>query len=124
MDRAYTESFKALREVLEHKIPKILSLFESILVYVAKEKNVDTESFSLARVRRYYETGVKSLHGEALIEYGFPNDAIRRIEEKHSKIISMPPLEAKSYCRKHFREIQSVLDAYEINLFVKAMNSL
>ena len=41
-----------------------------------------------------------------------------------SSIISMPSLEAKSYCRKHFCEIQSVLDAYEINLFVKAMNSL
>ena len=123
MDRAYSEAFKSLREVLEHKIPKILSLFESILIYVAKEKNVDVEGFSLSRVRRYYETGVKSLLGEALIEYGFPTDAIRRIEESHSKIITMSPSEAKVYCRTHFREIQRLLDSYETNLFIKAMRS-
>ncbi len=123
MDRAYSEAFKSLKDVLEHKIPKILSLFESILVFVANEKGLSTETFSLSRVRRYYETGVKSLLGEALIEYGFPTDAIRRIEEAHSKIKSMPVMDAKDYCRHHFREIQSLLDTYEWELFIKAMRT-
>ena len=79
--------------------------------------------FSLSRVRRYYETGVKSLLGEALIEYGFPTDAIRRIEEKHGKIKSMTATDAKDYCRIHFREIESLLDAYERSLFIKAMRT-
>lgn len=123
MDRAYSEAFKSLKDVLEHKIPKILSLFESVLVFVANEKGIDTEIFSLSRVRRYYETGVKSLLGEALIEYGFPTDAIRRIEETHGKIKSMTVTEAKDFCRHHFREIQSLLDTYEWELFIKAMRT-
>lgn len=123
MDRAYSEAFKSLKDVLEHKIPKILSLFESIIMFVANEKVVNVETFSLSRVRRYYETGVISLVGEALIEYGFPTDAIRRIEERHKIIKSMTVTEAKEYCRMHFREIQSLLDTYERNLFIKAMRT-
>ena len=123
MDRAYSEAFKSLKDVLEHKIPKILSLFESIVVFVAKQEGIGVETFSLSRVRRYYETGVKSLLGEALIEYGFPTDAIRRIEENHKKIKSMTVSEAKEYCRLHFREVQLLLDAYERSLFIKAMRT-
>lgn len=123
MDRAYSEAFKSLKDVLEHKIPKILSLFESIVVFVAKQEGIGVETFSLSRVRRYYETGVKSLLGEALIEYGFPTDAIRRIEEHHKKIKSMTVSEAKEYCRLHFREVQLLLDTYERSLFIKAMRT-
>lgn len=123
MDRAYSEAFKSLKDVLEHKIPKILSLFESIVVFVAKQGGIGVETFSLSRVRRYYETGVKSLLGEALIEYGFPTDAIRRIEENHKKIKSMTVSEAKEYCRLHFREVQLLLDTYERSLFIKAMRT-
>ena len=123
MDRAYSEAFKSLKDVLEHKIPKILSLFESIVVFVAKQEGIGVETFSLSRVRRYYETGVKSLLGEALIEYGFPTDAIRRIEENHKKIKSMTVSEAKEYCRLHFHEVQLLLDTYERGLFIKAMRT-
>ena len=95
----------------------------SIVVFVAKQEGIGVETFSLSRVRRYYETGVKSLLGEALIEYGFPTDAIRRIEENHKKIKSMTVSEAKEYCRLHFREVQLLLDTYERSLFIKAMRT-
>lgn len=124
MDKAYSEAFKSLKDILEHKIPKILSLFESIVIYVAGQKGYRIENFSLSRVRRYYETGVKSLLGEALIEYGFPTDAIRRIEEKHGRLISLSVVEAKSYCNRKLNEILQLLDAYERGLFFRAMNSL
>lgn len=74
-------------------------------------------------MRRYYKTGVKSLLGEALIEYGFPTDAIRRIEEKHNSILSLDIQEAKNYCRIHFRQISILLDEYEKQLFIKAMST-
>ena len=123
MDRAYSEAFKSLKDILEHKIPKILSLFESVITFVAQEKGVNTENISFSHVRRYYETGVKSLLGEALIEYGFPTDAIRRIEEKHGRLMSMTVVDAKIYCRTHFHEIQSLLDQYETILFIRAMRT-
>ena len=125
VDDAYSRAFNNRRDVLEHKIPKILSLFESILIFVAEEKGVNTEKFSLAKVRRYYETGVKSELGEFLIEYGFPVDAIRKIEEKYSAIINMNASEAKVFCRgKYNTGIKLLLDAYENEIFVTAMNTL
>ena len=92
-------------------------------MYVAQEKGEYPDNFSLSRVRRYYETGVKSLLGEALIEYGFPTDAIRRIEERHSSILSLDIQEAKDYCRKHFASISVLLDEYEKQLFIRAMKT-
>ncbi len=124
VDKAYSAAFESLRSVLEHRIPKILSLFESIVTYAALIKGDDTSLFSLSQVRRYYETGVKSAFGEALIEYGFPTDAIRRIEDKHYDLIHMEFKEAKDYCRKHFHDIFSLLDQFEIKLFKSAMNTI
>ncbi|WP_369297401.1 helicase-related protein [uncultured Neglectibacter sp.] len=123
IDTAYSEAFKCLRGILEHKIPKILSLFEGIIAFVALQKGDNPSNFSLSNVRRYYETGVKSLLGESLIEYGFPTDAIRRIEEKYSELCHLDVDDAKKHCRKHYHEIVSLLDSYENQLFIKAMNS-
>lgn len=124
IDEAYTEAFKCLRGILEHDIPKILSLFESIIVYVSQYKGDNPSNFSLSHVRRFYETGVKSLLGESLIEYGFPTDAVRSIEEKHKEICHLDIPAAKDYCRKHYQEIMQLLDSYENQLFIKAMRTL
>lgn len=123
MDDAYSHAFNSRRDILEHKIPKILSLFESVIIFVASKKNVNVENFSLSKVCRYYETGVKTLLGEALIEYGFPTDAIRRIEERHRVIGNMTIAEAKKYCIEHYKAIQVLLDKYENSLFFKAIQT-
>ncbi len=123
IDAAYSESFKAVKDILEHKIPKILSLFQSIIMFVAAQKGDDSSNFSLSHVRRYYETGVKSPLGEALIEYGFPTDAIRRIEKKFFPISKLSVTDAKNYCRKYYHSIFNLLDSYEQDLFIKAMKT-
>lgn len=123
IDKAYSESFKAVKDILEHKIPKILSLFQSIITFVAMQKGDDSGNFSLSHVCRYYETGVKSPLGEALIEYGFPTDAIRRIEKKFVPLLTLDVAEAKIFCRKYYHSIFNLLDAYEQELFIKAMNT-
>lgn len=124
MDDAYSHAFNSRRDILEHKIPKILSLFESVIIFVANKKNVNAVNFSLSKVCRYYETGVKTLLGEALIEYGFPTDAIRRIEEKHRALNNMSVAESKQYCREHYQAIRTLFDDYENSLFIKAMRTL
>jgi len=125
IDKAYSEAFLTMRLILEHRIPKIITLFESIITYVAEQNGDDTSLFSLSHVRRYYETGVKSSLGEALIEYGFPTDAIRRIEEKHPQICSMDVKEAKNYCRtRYYKSIVNLLDTYEAQLFVNFMKTI
>ena len=124
IDSAYNEAFKSLRGILEHQIPKILSLFESIITYVAEQKGDDVSLFTLSRVRRYYETGVKSLIGEALAEYGFPTDAIRRLEQEHTIVLHLSISGAKNYCRQHLNDVLKQFDEYEKSLFKKAIQTL
>lgn len=123
IDEAYSCAFNSRRDILEHKIPKILSLFDSIITFVAQQKGMNVDSFSLAKVRRYYETGVKTTLGEALIEYGFPTDAVRRIEESHKILSTLSLTEAKVYCRQNYSQIKLLFDKYELVLFTKAMNT-
>lgn len=124
VDKAYSEAFKSVRDILEHKIPKILSLFQSVILFVAEQQDDHPDSFSLSHVRRYYETGVRSPLGEALIEYGFPTDAIRRIEKKYPLLLKLTVHEAKDFCRAHYRDVFQLLDEYERDLFSKAMRTL
>lgn len=120
VDQAYSASFRILKDIVEHKIPKILSLFESILIYVGERNGADMTNFSLSRVKRYYETGVRSPIGEALVEYGFPLDAIRRLENQF-RLTCMTPGEARAFFREHLHEVDLLLDTYERKLFRKAM---
>ena len=124
IDSAYMSAFKTQREVLEHKIPKMLALFESIFIYACDLKNIKVEGFSLSKVLRFYETGVKSYFGEQLIEYGFPVDAIRRIENGNQKLLRSNKAETQKYVFEHLQDIERLLDEYERVLLQKAMQSI
>lgn len=124
IDKAYMDAFKTQKEIIEHKIPKLLTLFESIYSCAASKKGIDLSKFSMSRVTRFYETGVKSLFGEALVEYGFPVDAIKRIEDNNEIILSFDSEKAKKYVLNHWQRVRSVLDDYEQMLLEKAMKSL
>lgn len=124
IDQAYSNAFRTLKDIVEHKIPQILSLFESIFSCAAKIKGIDVGEFSLSKVKRFYETGVRSPFGEYLVEYGFPLDTIRRIEKILPSILTISELEAKKVCFAHRERLLQVLDSYERLLFNDALASL
>jgi len=124
IDRAYMDAFKTQKEIIEHKIPKMLALFESIFVCAASLKKIPLGEFSLSKVVRFYETGVKSYFGVQLVEFGFPVDAIRRIEDQNSSLIKLSSDLTKSYVTQYLSNILSVLDEYEKVLMEKALKSI
>jgi len=124
IDKAYSTAFKIQREIIEYKFPKLLTLFQSIFACAAEKRRRNIGEFSLAKVIRYYETGVKSYFGEQFIEYGFPTDTIREIENKHPDLLSADANTSKDYIQKHKSEILTLLDDYEKDLFQEALNHL
>ena len=124
IDRAYMDAFKTQKEIIEHKIPKMLTLFETIFLYVSSLKGKKLNNFSLSKVTRFFETGVKSYFGEQLVEFGFPVDAIKRIEDSNAKLVSMNTDLSKKYIKEHLIEIKKVLDAYEKELLDRALKSI
>ena len=99
-------------------------MFETIFVYASSIKEKSLNNFSLSKVTRFFETGVKSYFGEQLVEFGFPVDAIKRIEDYNVKLISMDIVLSKSYILGHLNDIKTLLDAYEKELFDKAIKSI
>lgn len=82
------------------------------------------DNFSLSKVSRFYETGVKSYIGEQLIEFGFPVDAIKRIEDNNLRLLSMDASASQKYILEHLEDIKQLLDSYERGLLDKALKSI
>ena len=121
-DNAYSNAFKTMKDIVEHKIPKMLSLFESIIIHAGTLRGYDMELFSLSKVKRYYETGVKSSFGEQLVEFGYPIDAIRRIEKEHPYLLYFNFEESLEYCKKNLQGLCVGLDTYEQKLLKKFLS--
>lgn len=124
IDKAYMDAFKTQKEIVEHKIPQILTLFDTIFIYASLLKGRSLNNFSLSKVIRFFETGVKSYFGEQLVEFGFPVDAIKRIEDNNRRLITMNAELSKKYIWEHLDEIKKVLDEYEKSLFDRAIQSI
>jgi hypothetical protein len=121
-DNAYSNAFKTMKDIVEHKIPKMLSLFESIIIHAGTLRGYDMDMFSLSKVKRYYETGVKSSFGEQLVEFGYPIDAIRRIEKEHPYLIYLSFEDSLEYCKKNLQRLCEGLDNYEQKLLKKFLS--
>ena len=121
-DNAYSNAFKTMKDIVEHKIPKMLSLFESIIIHAGSLRGYDMDMFSLSKVKRYYETGVKSSFGEQLVEFGYPIDAIRRIEKVHPYLLFFNFEESLEYCKKNIARVCEGLDTYEQKLLKKFLS--
>lgn len=124
IDQAYSNAFKTLKDTIEHKIPKTLSLFEAVFIYAADQKGVRAPSFNLSKVKRFYETGVRSVLGEELIEKGFPIDTIRDIETQFPKLMVMQIKDSMDYCLEHREKISKILDSYEKKLINNAFKEM
>lgn len=124
IDKAYMDAFKTQKDIIEHKIPKILALFETIFSYASLLRRKTLDNFSLSKVSRFYETGVKSYIGEQLIEFGFPVDAIKRIEDNNLRLLSMEASASQKYILEHLEDIKQLLDSYERGLLDKALKSI
>lgn len=124
IDKAYMDAFKTQKDIIEHKIPKILALFETIFSYASLLRRKTLDNFSLSKVSRFYETGVKSYIGEQLIEFGFPVDAIKRIEDNNLRLLSMDASASQKYILEHLGDIKQLLDSYERGLLDKALKSI
>lgn len=124
IDKAYMDAFKTQKNIIEHKFPKLLSLFECIFLYSSTLRKKFLKDFSMSKVIRYYETGVQSYFGEQLVEFGFPVDAIKRIEDNNVKLISMNADLSKKYVQENLYKINNLLDEYERDLLNKALNSV
>lgn len=79
----YRRVFKNVKDTIEYQLPRIISLFESI---INRAFELIGEPFNtpldLSKIIRYFEVGATSLLGVDMIENGVPLITVRKIEKK------------------------------------------
>ena len=113
-----------MRNIVEYEIPKLLCLFESLFQQAGKLLGYNMNDFNLSSVIRFFELGITTELGLFLVEFGFPTDTIRALENKYPAIGKMGALEAANFLSNNQRAMYSVMDAYEQELFKRAMQVL
>ena len=124
IDSAYIKAFEQIRNIVEYEIPKLLCLFESLFQQAGKLLGYNMDDFNLSSVIRFFELGITTELGLFLVEFGFPTDTIRALENKYPSIGKMGALEAATFLSNNLRAMYSVMDAYEQELFKRAMQVL
>lgn len=124
IDSAYIKAFEQIRNIVEYEIPKLLCLFESLFQQAGKLLGYNMDYFNLSSVIRFFELGITTELGLFLVEFGFPTDTIRALENKYPSIGKMGALEAATFLSNNQRAMYSVMDAYEQELFNRAMQVL
>lgn len=124
IDSAYIKAFEQIRNIVEYEIPKLLCLFESLFQQAGKLLGYNMDDFNLSSVIRFFELGITTELGLFLVEFGFPTDTIRALENKYPAIGKMGALEAATFLSNNQIAMYSVMDAYEQELFKRAMHVL
>lgn len=125
VDLAYMKAFSNIRNIVEYKVPKYISVFGHILKYVSElpEININTDSLSLESIIRFYELGVQTEFGVFLAEMGFPITSIKLLEQNMRETMNYSK-EAITNTFQHLEEeFKKHLDVYELNLMKKLLFS-
>ena len=121
IDKAYLTVFTQIRNIIEYEIPQLLSLFESLFKQACTLNGDDVDDFDMSSIIRFFELGVRTSLGLYLVEYGFPVDAIRDIENILTELSQLELQESLDFIRNNISRLNTVLDEYEKGLLGKAI---
>lgn len=82
VNETYRKVFKNVKDTIEYQLPRIISLFESLInrAFELIGEPFDTP-LDLSRIIRYFEVGATTLLGVDMIENGVPIITVRKIEK-------------------------------------------
>lgn len=82
VNETYRRVFKNVKDTIEYQLPRIISLFESLInrAFELIGEPFDTP-LDLSRIIRYFEVGATTLLGVDMIENGIPIITVRKIEK-------------------------------------------
>jgi len=121
IDRMYLTVFDQIKNIIEYEVPKLLCLFEAIYQQAGRIKGYNMDDFNLSVIIRFFELGVTTALGIYLVEFGYPIDAIRLIEDKLYDLRTMEIDESLIFIRKNVNYVRDLLDDYEMELLFRAI---
>lgn len=124
VDTTYIKVFSDIRNIIEFKIPKFISIFVNLLKYVCSLPNIQiiTENLATDAIIRFFELGVRTQFGSVLAEGGFPIATIKYLENNLGKTMSRDISDIILNFKDYRNGFISVLDKYEYNLIMKQID--
>lgn len=125
IDSIYTTVFSDIRNIVEYKVPKYLSIFSILLKYVCSlpQFNINSEKLALDFIIRFFEIGVQSEIGTQLAENGFPIATIKILEKNAKELMK----NSFDYLVTNYSLLESEfidhLDAFELYLLKKIVRT-
>ncbi len=116
VDDAYNETFKVIREEVEYRFTKYMMVFESLYKRAYFLKKGEEIEYDITPIIRFFEVGVTSEFGAYIIEYGYPAETVREIENNVPELKASTMQEGIRLIRKKWNELERFLDEYEIEL--------
>lgn len=124
MDTAYIKTFEQIRNIVEYEVPKLLCLFEALFQQAGVLLGYNMDDFNMSTIIRFFELGITTELGLFLVEFGFPTDTIRVLENKYPVIGRMGAVEAATFLGRNPKMLYNVMDSYEQELYKKAIQVL
>jgi hypothetical protein len=121
IDKMYLKVFDQIKNIIEYEVPKLLCLFEAIYQQAGRIKGYNMDDFNLSAIIRFFELGVTTAFGIYLVEFGYPIDAIRLIEDKFYTLSTMDLNDSLRFIGNNMNDARSFLDDYEMELLYSAM---
>ena len=119
----YRKVFRAVKDTVEYQIPRILTLFETLIGRAFEIENYKLLCpLDLSNIIRYFEIGAKTPLGIDMIEKGIPIITVRKIEKQVFKSSTLEEQQAEF--KERWKKIFFDFDRFETKLINKYFRSL
>ena len=119
----YRTVFRDVKDTIEYQLPRILSLFETLINRAFEIKGISrTEPLDLSKIIRYFEVGAKTLLGTDMIEKGVPIITVRKLEKRAIEGDTLE--EQKDFFSSRYLKFTMFLDAYEKEMINRYRNGI
>ncbi|MDE6758425.1 MAG: DEAD/DEAH box helicase [Clostridia bacterium] len=111
-NETYRKVFRNVKDTIEYQLPRIISLFESLLIRAFEIRQIElSKSLDLSNIIRFFEVGATTLLGIDMIEKAIPIVTVKKIEKipMNSKELE----EQRQEFKRNFHYFELTFDAFE-----------
>lgn len=118
INNAYRNAFNKVKDIIEYQIPRILSLFESLLNHAYYMEGIKIESeLNFSEFIRYFEIGAISKLGIDMVEKSVPIITIKKIDPLVDKNLDLDS--QKSSLQNIINNNKNKFDNYEMKYITR-----
>ena len=111
-NEAYRTVFRNVKDTIEYQLPRIISLFESLINRAYQVKGIQLDKpLDFSKIIRFFEIGAVTLLGTDMIEKGVPVITVKKIEKHH--FASDELSEQRDELKRYFVQVSYSFDLYE-----------